>query len=170
MIKKIIIGFSFVTGIAAMQLSGCTRFDNSIHSDKLPISQKLVDITDDHVESILIWPKAEIWSFQFFIGIPAGNSINLSNPPPCPEFQGQITITTTHGDLVGKFHIDSGNVQPCNWLTHKNNLDGFILCRPNADKTLDSCKGGEKYKIRLDFTKRPDELKSLWVSYLQSQN
>lgn len=171
MMKRINIGIPLVTGILTVLLIGCSYFGNSIiHEKPLPVQQKLADITGDKTEAVVRLPNAEPWSFQLVVGLPSNNSTNLLNPRPCPKFQGQITVTNMSGDLVGQFHVNSSNAQQCNWLIHQHNLDGFILNWSEADNMLKSCKMGETYTIRLDFTERPKEFLSFWLSYIQSQN
>ena len=166
MIKQIT---SVIGIIAGLLLVGCACLGNRIMFGKpLPMNQKLSDITNNIVIAEVVWPHAESWSYQLVVGVPTNQFTYSITNRPCPDFTGNVTVTGPNSILIEKFSISSPKVSGCNWLTRQHNLDGFILTF-NLTNVLRSCTAGTQYKIKLDFDERPEEFRSLWLSYLQSQ-
>jgi hypothetical protein len=158
--------FVIVIGIAILLLAGCTYLGNCLMTGKpVPTEQKLCTISNDFVVAKIIWPEAEQWSYNLVVG---SDTNNFQPEHLCPAFTGHVVVTDSDNTLIEEFNISSTNAQQCNWLINHYNLDGFIL---NWQQTnvLHSCTPGMQYTINLKFNNRPDNFKSLWLTYLQSQ-
>ena len=164
--KWIIVSFAVILGIAVLLFAGLWFLGGRV-AHPWPVERKLADITADRVEAAVTWPNTEARFVFLVVGLPQDPLALSRIPRPCPEFRAQVTILTAQGEVVQTFDLAPADTEQCNWLTHEHGLDAFILTSRQEKDVLQSCRPGETYTIRLDFTTRPIEFTSLWLSYLE---
>ena len=166
--KRILIGTAVVVVVVGCLLAGCVYIGNQIMAGKpLPQEHKLADFTNDSATATVLWPNAEPWSFNLLVGVPIASRTNWTWEMPSPAFTGSVRVTSAEHTLIEEFSVKSENSQNCNWLT-EHSLCGFILTWQQTNCLKTATQPGQTYHITVTIPNRPAEIRSLWMSYLQS--
>ena len=115
----------------------------------------------------------------FTITLPAGHGFDLVLASPDSEhLSPSLRIHIVVSDptrTVADFAIASGDIEGCNWINSRSDMQGYLLSwnrldNSKWDKVLwDKVHGRGKYKFEIHFSEAVPKDSSLWLNWFHNQ-
>lgn len=125
-----------------------------------PVERQIMNVSELYTRARFKCP-ARSSHYRFVIGLPYINGkCDWERKPP--HFSGTVKVVSGT-NVIYNLPIQETKLTPCNWLTHKHNLDGWIV---DFKQSLTNFVIGNEYEVQVDLADNPDTTFSLWLCYL----